>query len=250
MSASQQTLGHSPSTLIYLELLAGNSTSNTITMEETNQTSIHFHAPDADVVIRSSDNVDFYLHKKNLECATGGFPPADIPSNLEDVVRLTETATILEILFTCIYPRPFPSLEDLDFDMFMLLVEAAEKYQFFGRICACRLHMKEILYPRDSDFSTNYTLKQDLHSKRMQLLQFAVRHDVQDLIEELRVLLVNTPLSDMVEILPPHIYMPWTNATLSESLSGTEATRETHHRVGRLETKVPEDSNRQTKESK
>ncbi|KAJ3841756.1 hypothetical protein F5878DRAFT_531080 [Lentinula raphanica] len=156
------------------------------------------HAPDADVVIRSSDNVDFYLHKKNLECATGGFPPADIPSNLEDVVRLTETATILEILFTCIYPRPYPSLEDLDFDMFMLLVEAAEKYQFFGMICACRLHM-----------NTNYTLKQDLHSKRMQLLQFAVRHDVQDLIEELRVLLVNTPLSDMIEILPPHIYMPW-----------------------------------------
>ncbi|KAJ3759058.1 hypothetical protein EV360DRAFT_42653 [Lentinula raphanica] len=154
---------------------------------------IAVQAQDADVVIRSSDDVDFYLHKKNLECATGGFPPADTPSNLKDVVRLTETATILEMLFTCIYPRPFPSLETLDFDTFMLLVEAAEKYQFFGMICACRLHMKYVVFA----------------TSRMQLLQFAIRHDVQDLIEELRVILVNIPLSDMIEILPPRIYMPW-----------------------------------------
>ncbi|KAJ3739303.1 hypothetical protein DFH05DRAFT_1407471, partial [Lentinula detonsa] len=152
---------------------------------------------DADVVIRSSDNVDFYLHKKNLECATGGFPPAETPSNLKDVVHLTETANILEMLFSCIYPRPFPSLEELDFDTFMLLVEAAEKYQFFGIICACRLHMKY-----------------DLHAKRIRLLHFAIRHDVRDLIEELRVILVNVPLSDMAEILPPHIYMPWVSRTV------------------------------------
>ncbi|KAJ3770600.1 hypothetical protein FB446DRAFT_692016 [Lentinula raphanica] len=161
-------------------------------MDETIRTSNLFQAQDADVVIRSSDDVDFYLHKKNLECATGGFPPADTPSNLKDVVRLTETANILEMLFTCIYPRPFPSLETLDFDTFMLLVEAAEKYQFFGMICACRLHMKYVVF-----------------CYLMQLLQFAIRHDVQDLIEELRVILVNIPLSDMIEILPPRIYMPW-----------------------------------------
>ncbi|KAJ3886885.1 hypothetical protein GG344DRAFT_56640, partial [Lentinula edodes] len=152
-------------------------------------------ASDADVLIRSSDNVDFFLHKKNLECATGGFPPAETPSDLSEVVRLSETANILEMLFTCIYPCPFPSLEELDFDTFMLLVEAAEKYQFFGMICACRLHMKY-----------------DLHIKRMQLLQFAIKHDVRDLIEELRAILVNVSLSDLVEILPPHIYMPWVNA--------------------------------------
>ncbi|KAJ4497286.1 hypothetical protein C8R41DRAFT_917605 [Lentinula lateritia] len=173
------------------------------------RTSDRFNASDADVLIRSSDNVDFFLHKKNLECATGGFPPAETPSDLSDVVRLSETANILEMLFTCIYPCPFPSLEELDFDTFMLLVEAAEKYQFFGMICACRLHMKEILYPTDPDFESNFTLKQDLHIKRIQLLQFAIKHDVQDLIEELRTILVNVSLSDLVEILPPHIYMPW-----------------------------------------
>ncbi|KAJ3787752.1 hypothetical protein GGU11DRAFT_266514 [Lentinula aff. detonsa] len=185
------------------------STSHQTPIDDSIRTSDLFNTPDADVVIRSSDNVDFYLHKKNLECATGGFPPAETPSNLKDVVHLTETANILEMLFSCIYPRPFPSLEELDFDTFMLLVEAAEKYQFFGMICACRLHMKEILYPTDPDFSTNFTLKLDLHAKRIRLLHFAIRHDVRDLIEELRVILVNVPLSDMAEILPPHIYMPW-----------------------------------------
>ncbi|KAJ4477437.1 hypothetical protein J3R30DRAFT_219216 [Lentinula aciculospora] len=193
--------------------------------DKPNRTSDHFNARDADVVIRSSDNIDFYLHKKNLECATGGFPPAETPSDLKEAVYLIETAAVLEILFTCIYPRPFPSIKELDFDTFMLLVEAAEKYQFFGMICACRLHMREILYPTDPDFNTNFTLKQDLHVKRMRLLQFAIRHDVRDLIEEIRAVLVNVPLLDLVEILPPHVYTPWSlyrEQKLLEKLKGNK----------------------------
>ncbi|KIK67695.1 hypothetical protein GYMLUDRAFT_237911 [Collybiopsis luxurians FD-317 M1] len=97
-----------------------------------------FNAEDADVIIRSSDGVDFRLHKKNLECTTGGFPPAEFPSDLNDIVQLTESANTLEILFHAVYPLPFPSLRGLQFDTLLTLAEAAEKYEIFSMIQACR----------------------------------------------------------------------------------------------------------------
>ncbi|KIK67696.1 hypothetical protein GYMLUDRAFT_36429 [Collybiopsis luxurians FD-317 M1] len=101
-------------------------------------TSEKFNAADADVIVRSSDGVDFRLHKKNLECATGGFPPADIPSDLNEIVQLTESADTLEVLFQAVYPRPFPSVRGLDFDTLLTLADAAGKYKVFSMIQACR----------------------------------------------------------------------------------------------------------------
>ncbi|KAJ3976109.1 hypothetical protein EV361DRAFT_885054 [Lentinula raphanica] len=178
-----------------------------VAVDLTKQTSDHFNAPDADIVVESSDNILFNLHKKNIECVTGDFLLAEMSSDSKEAVQLAESANILEMLFTCLYPRPFPSLEDLDFDTFMLLAEAAEKYQFFGMMSACRLQMKEILYPTET--STSYASKQELSSKRMQLLHFAVDYEVQDVIEELQVIMVDIPLSKLVDILPSRVYKPW-----------------------------------------
>ncbi|KAJ3711943.1 hypothetical protein C8R42DRAFT_728261 [Lentinula raphanica] len=215
-----------------------------VAVDLTKQTSDHFNAPDADIIVESSDSILFNLHKKNIECVTGDFLLAEMSSDSKEAVQLAESANILEMLFTCLYPRPFPSLEDLDFDTFMLLAEAAEKYQFFGMMSACRLQMKEILYPTET--STSYVSKQELSSKRMQLLHFAVDYEVQDVIEELQVIMVDIPLSKLVDILPSRVYKPW--VAVSEPLSGkeTDSANVRGKRLVFLKTKATADSRSKT----
>ncbi|KAE9405275.1 hypothetical protein BT96DRAFT_876808, partial [Gymnopus androsaceus JB14] len=148
------------------------------------------NAPDADVVIRSADNVDFRLHKTNLACATGAFPPPE--TNSDEVVHLTESSETLELLFQFIYPRRFPSLENLNFDSLILLAEAAEKYEVVALISTCEFSLRKFLRT---------------HPKR--ILEFAAKHDYPELIMKLAPILAHTPLSELVDILPIHVYKPW-----------------------------------------
>ena len=74
------------------------------------------------------DGVLLYIHRKNLEICTGGFPPSDIPTN-EERVLLLESGEILEQLFKFVYPAWHPDLEEFSIDIVAPLAEAAEKYQ-------------------------------------------------------------------------------------------------------------------------
>ncbi|KAJ4470323.1 hypothetical protein C8J55DRAFT_522532 [Lentinula edodes] len=153
-----------------------------------------FNAPDADVVVRSSDNVEFRLHKKNLECTTGAFPPAGTPVHTDEIVCLTESAAILEILFQFIYPRRIPSLESLDFDSLLPLAEAAEKYEVTGFVYACEAELRKF-------FRTN----------PKQILEFSVKHNRTELVEKIMPIMISmdTPLSEVIDILPCNLYKPW-----------------------------------------
>jgi hypothetical protein len=99
------------------------------------------NAKDADVIIQSCDNIDFYLHKRNLEFSTGGFPFAATPTNGE-VVHLLESSSTLELLFQFVYPQRHPSLDRLEFDGLIALAEAAEKYEVYGALTACHLTLR------------------------------------------------------------------------------------------------------------
>lgn len=96
---------------------------------------------DADVVCRSSDGLLFHVHRKNLEVCTGGFPLEAFWAGNRRQVRLPETAEVLEILFTFIYPRQHPDLAGLRFSLLTQIADAAEKYEVFAakNICATRM---------------------------------------------------------------------------------------------------------------
>ncbi|KAF9064555.1 hypothetical protein BDP27DRAFT_1333421, partial [Rhodocollybia butyracea] len=68
---------------------------------------------DADVIIRSCDNVDFCLHKQNLHFS-----------------------------FQFVYPQRHPSLDRLECDGLIELAEAAEKYEVYGALTACHLTLR------------------------------------------------------------------------------------------------------------
>ena len=96
---------------------------------------------DADITFRSSDDVLFRVHKTNLQACTEGFSPPEA-SDSGEVVELTETASILEVLFQFIYPMPQPRLESFSSTEIASLAEAAEKYQVHPAMGACRIYMK------------------------------------------------------------------------------------------------------------
>ncbi|KAF9026928.1 hypothetical protein BDZ89DRAFT_826876 [Hymenopellis radicata] len=94
----------------------------------------------ADLCIRSSDNVIFKIHQKNIDTHTTVFPP--FPSSKDDVVELSERAEVLQVLFKYIYPTPpLPDLGDIAFPLLEEISIAADKYQFTSLSVICDVHM-------------------------------------------------------------------------------------------------------------
>lgn len=170
---------------------------------------ISVNSPDADVVLRSSDNVDFLIHKKNLEFLSGGFETRTGPN---EFVQLTESSDTLELLFRFTYPRRFPSLKSLQLEPLMLLADAAEKYEVFALIYACDLRLRYVVasyFIKTRTYLMNFTFRDFLQTHPMRILEFAVKHDNKELIQELAPQLVHVTLSELVNILPDHIFKPW-----------------------------------------
>ncbi|KAF9061736.1 hypothetical protein BDP27DRAFT_324057 [Rhodocollybia butyracea] len=174
------------------------------------QISKHFNASDADVVIRSCDNVEFRLHKRNLEFTTGAFPPAETPTNNE-IVQLSEPSETLEILFQFVYPRRFPSLDSMELESLMLVAEAAEKYEVVMAISICEFNLRKF---------------HDTHPKR--IVEFAAKHNYRELVAKMLPNLIDTDISELAEILPPYVYIPWVSRRIRSYPSNSTTSAPEH----------------------
>ncbi|KZV63948.1 hypothetical protein PENSPDRAFT_553982, partial [Peniophora sp. CONT] len=82
-----------------------------------------FNAPDAEIILRSSDNIDFAVHKSILQFVAPVFsdmlslpPAADTLSEERPVVEMEEDSDSLRLLLSFSYPRGFipePALSNL-----------------------------------------------------------------------------------------------------------------------------------------
>ena len=103
------------------------------------------NVPGTDFTMQSSDGVVFHLHRKNLELYTDGeFPgvhdSANGFTNEEQMLRLDEPSSILEIVFQFMYPRRQPSLKELKglgFQTLSALADTVEKYKVFAAMTLC-----------------------------------------------------------------------------------------------------------------
>ncbi|KAF5350784.1 hypothetical protein D9758_010336 [Tetrapyrgos nigripes] len=146
-----------------------------------------FHADaGGDIVFESSDGVLFYVHSKNLEFMSEGFPPVDHTIPPKDPVPLTEDSNTLELLFQFTYHRMPPDLKSMDFESLMKLAEAAEKYVIY--------------YARALKF---------IPEKGSEIIAFASQHDHDELVYEVAPVLVHKPLSEFAYLLPTKFYIPW-----------------------------------------
>jgi hypothetical protein len=58
---------------------------------------------------------------------------------VNEPVRLSEPASVLEVLFAFMYPQLHPELKDTPFNDLAAIAEAVEKYQVFPAITVCKI---------------------------------------------------------------------------------------------------------------
>ncbi|KAF9560266.1 hypothetical protein CPC08DRAFT_636803 [Agrocybe pediades] len=136
----------------------------------------------ADLVIQSSDGVLFHIDRRNLDRCAEAFPGSNatgITSESNDIVHLTETAEVLEILFQFGYPARHPVLDDLDFEKLLAVADAAEKYHFYSAAPMCQI-----------------VLRHNIPKHPIEVFRHAIKHDYpDDLIDEVARVLRPVPLT-------------------------------------------------------
>lgn len=96
----------------------------------------------ADLKVRSSDGVEFDLHRTVLAVHTGAFPGPDV-GTAGEIVDLTESADVLRVCFDFMYPKRHPDLDDItDFDLLAAVAEAVGKYEIFAAVNTCNTRLR------------------------------------------------------------------------------------------------------------
>ncbi|KAJ7770352.1 hypothetical protein B0H14DRAFT_349951 [Mycena olivaceomarginata] len=157
-----------------------------------------FCADDADITISSSDGVTFKVHRKHLEVHSDVFADAALanatrPDNAGgEIVKLSETSAVLDLLFQYMYRQPQPDLKSVEFPVFAGLAEAAEKYVVYSALPAVATQMSAsvIQYP-------------------LQVLDYAARHNHKELANEAARLSIAVPLTKAVSVLAPDTLLKW-----------------------------------------
>ncbi|KAL0958270.1 hypothetical protein HGRIS_000422 [Hohenbuehelia grisea] len=114
-----------------------------------------FCAPDADLIIRSSDGILFKVHRQNLAAHSEAFFSASLISSTstdesgpteaatskgisqEDIVEFTEDSKTLDLLLQFMYRQRQPNITNLKYSQLMALAEAAEKYEVYAAMGTC-----------------------------------------------------------------------------------------------------------------
>ncbi|TFK62874.1 hypothetical protein BDN72DRAFT_964285 [Pluteus cervinus] len=192
-----------------------------------------FAAEDADIILQSSDGVHFKVHRINLKMHSDIFADAEDISSLSssssaspslihvgsaspapthgqdsstsstssstfkssaEVVALSESAPVLELLLQYMYRQPPPDLSKVAFELLAGLAEAAEKYRVYYAIDGCRRAMRD-------------SISVDGHA--FQVLRWAVKHKHSDLIDEAAEAALSVPVQSLRSVLEPSLYLPW-----------------------------------------
>ncbi|KAJ7744578.1 hypothetical protein B0H16DRAFT_1322069 [Mycena metata] len=153
-------------------------------------------AGDSDLTISSSDGVLFKLHRKHLEVHSDVFADAEnatLPANgADEVVVLSETSSVLDVLFQYMYRQPQPNLQLVEFSVFAGVAEAAEKYMVYSALPAVLIRMRRYLgsYP-------------------LQVLDYAARHNYKDLANKAVRSTVGLTLAEAGKNLSPDTFLKW-----------------------------------------
>ncbi|KAF8054865.1 hypothetical protein FPV67DRAFT_1459805 [Lyophyllum atratum] len=169
-------------------------------------------AGDADVTFVSSDNILFYIHRKNLETHAAAFPPAEFDTRGE-IVPLTEDSRTLELLFQYIYPQRHPDLESTPFETLAPLAEAAEKYEVFAAMNICKIRMK---------IQTGYS-RSVLPECAVEVFNYASKHEYPDILGAAAPFLLDVPLDEIVTTLSLNLVVPWLSVLSGPLLATLES---------------------------
>ncbi|KAJ7582210.1 hypothetical protein C8J56DRAFT_792913, partial [Mycena floridula] len=141
-----------------------------------------------DILLRSSDGFLIGAHRCNMGRFSDGFPSAEAVTvtSLEEIVPLSETKVVLDLLLHFLHPHVLPTCADLEFTTLLPLAYAAEKYQVFSAMLICRVRLSE---------------KSHYEAHIAEVLSYAVRHRYTDLVDLVVPSAVKMPLADVEKLL-------------------------------------------------
>jgi hypothetical protein len=93
-----------------------------------------------DVILLSSDGVQFGSHTKNISTFAGAFPACDTEDS--SVISLTESSDVVSLLLQYMHQQRQPDSSKFEFDILSRLADAVEKYKVFSAMEVCNIHMK------------------------------------------------------------------------------------------------------------
>ena len=115
--------------------------------------SAHLNVPDASIIVRSSDQVNFWVHKSVLAMSSPFFqdmlslpqPPDDETVDGLPIVQLSEDAGLLNCLFSLLYPISpvIPS----SYEQVFALLAACQKYDMVSIQSHIRAEVNRGTYP-------------------------------------------------------------------------------------------------------
>jgi hypothetical protein len=90
--------------------------------------------------------VHFKFYKKQLEAHSGAFAGAGAfgQSSSDEIVELTETSDVLEILLQLMSLQQPPDFRKMTFNVLAPLAEAVEKYEVFSAMSMCEIYMQYV----------------------------------------------------------------------------------------------------------
>ncbi|KAJ7646116.1 hypothetical protein DFH06DRAFT_1050726 [Mycena polygramma] len=153
-----------------------------------------FCASDADMTVASCDGVLFRVHRKNLAAHSDVFCNAEdatLTGSCEEIVHLSESAEILDLLFQFMYD-PSPALDSLEFGTLASLAEASEKYDVHSALTPCRLQMQA-----------------SASEHPFEVLMYAVRHDLANLANEAAQQSMGRGVAEALAVLSHDDFKPW-----------------------------------------
>ncbi|KAJ7165497.1 hypothetical protein C8R43DRAFT_878508, partial [Mycena crocata] len=157
------------------------------------------------ITISSSDGMVFKVYRKNLEVHSDIFGDASSvtkPENGDDVVRLSESAEVLDLLFQYMNRQLPPDLDTMDFRICAGLAEAAEKYVVYSALRPCRRRMKE-----------------SLRDHPLEVLDYAMKHHQFDLVNEAARESMGAEMESAMSILAPDVFKTWVSPNELELVS-------------------------------
>ncbi|KAJ3723898.1 hypothetical protein C8R42DRAFT_719785 [Lentinula raphanica] len=144
-------------------------------------------------VFHSEDGILFALDVERLWIATGHKAFDTSCSSIPGVADVPYPSHILERLFLCLYPMPFTSNNEMDFEELILFGKAANHFSIHSATALNLAYLRNFIpqFPKA-------------------ILAFAVHCDYSFLIEEIASTdFVKAPLSEVAAILPDPLFRAW-----------------------------------------
>ncbi|KAG7091682.1 hypothetical protein E1B28_010701 [Marasmius oreades] len=156
-----------------------------------------FDLPSSNITLQSSDRVLFKIHRINLEMYSRVFADAAATTAgaaSDEIVMLSESSAVLEIMFQYMYLQPQPDLSSVEFEVLKELAEAVEKYEVYCAMSVCSHQMREHIseYPVD-------------------VMLYAIRHKYTDIMNESAVATLDIAPYSILSRVPHNVFEAWIN---------------------------------------